>query len=137
MKPCREAEVKALNRLSIIRVDAIPPSVNTYVRHRRDGRHYKKAGVEDFAQMVGFACSRSNPVFGSQFEIEIEVIYANGMTSDVDNLPKVCVDSVARAGMLRNEKNGRPMSDSHVTRLEITKERGESPRTTIYLIGVE
>ena len=132
----REAEVKSLNRMSIIRVDAIPPTVNHYVKHTRNGRHYKTQEARTFAELLALSARGAEAVFGSEFQVEIEISMGKGQKGDIDNFPKVVLDSLAKLEMLRNGKNGRPMSDSHVTRLEITKERGESPRTTITLIGV-
>lgn len=148
MKNKREAEVKSLNRLSIIRVDAIPPSVNHYKIpiasvYYENGR--PKARIvgfrltheaKQFQTLMALACRGVKRVYGKSFEIEIEIVMGPKQRGDWDNFTKVVCDPIADLGMLRSEKKGEPMSDAHIKRGQVVLYRGESPRTTIYLIGV-
>jgi Holliday junction resolvase RusA-like endonuclease len=127
---------KGKENYAIIKVDGIPPSVNHYVRHSRSGRHYKDGSAKEFSEKLALACSASRPVHGMQFEVHIWISLGKRQKGDIDNFPKVVLDSISRAGMLRNYKTGSLMSDSHVTHLQVTKERGERSMTTVEIIGV-
>lgn len=121
---------------SVIRVDAIPPGVNHYVKHTRSGIHYIDAKAKRFKELLAVSCAGVSPVYGRTFEVEIDVSLGKGERGDVDGFPKLVLDVISRRGMLRNMKTGEPMSDAHVTRLTVTKERGEKSMTTIEIIGV-
>ena len=133
MKPRREA---AQNRYSVVTIDRIPPSVNSYVRHTRRGIHYTDPRAKAFKDYLALQCRSTIPAYGIEFEVEISIMLAKGQKGDVDNFPKLILDTLAKCGMFRNAKTGKPMSDAHVTRLTISKERGEHSRTTIEIIGV-
>lgn len=148
MKNSTEPEVKPLNRLTIIQVYAIPPSVNHYKvpiaslyydngrRKARISGFRRTREAKNFEDLIAIACRGSEPVYGREFEIEIEVTLGPKQRGDWDNFTKVVCDSIAKMGMLRNQKNGKPMSDAHITRGEVVKERGERSMATITLIGV-
>lgn len=128
-------QAPTLNNYSRVSVGATPPSVNSYVRHAWGGSRYKSDRTKAFEQLMALALKRCEPVYGKEFEVELSVVFGPGGRGDIDNMLKVPVDCVARAGILRDMK-GKPMSDSHITRLTVTKERGERPMTTIEIIGV-
>lgn len=121
---------------SVIKVNGIPPSVNNYVRHTRAGIHYKTPKAKLWETMVALACRRAHPVYGTTFEIEITIMFGKGERGDWDNFGKVVCDPIAKCGMLRNVKTGKPMSDAHIKRGTVILERGEKSMTTIELIGV-
>ena len=124
------------NRYSVIRVEGIPPTVNHYVKHTRLGIHYKTTRARSWEQKVALACRGVAPVYGKTFEIEITVMFGKGERGDWDNFGKVVCDPIAKCGMLRNVKTGKPMSDAHIKRGTVHLDRGEKSMTTIEIFGV-
>lgn len=124
------------NRYTCIHIDAIPPGVNNYVRHTRHGGHYIDLRAKAFSTAFAIKCAQAQPVYGDEFEVEISVSLGKGQKGDVDNFPKLVLDTIARRGLLRNLKTGCQMSDSHVTTLTVSKFRGEDSRTTVEIVGV-
>jgi crossover junction endodeoxyribonuclease RusA len=134
-RPVTASNTRGPNLYTVIHLDCIPPSVNTYVRHTRNGAHYRTDKAKSFADELALKCTPSSRVYGVAFEVEISITLGPHEKGDIDNFPKVVLDSIARRGMFRNMK-GEPMSDSHVTRLTVSKERGERSHTMIEVIGV-
>ncbi|HUX11039.1 MAG TPA: hypothetical protein VMW51_10375 [Terriglobia bacterium] len=122
---------------SIIKVPAIPPGVNNYVRHTRNGIHYITREAQAFKELLAASCVGVDPVHGHEFEVEITVMLGKGERGDVDNFPKLVLDTIGKIGLFRDIKTGKKMSDAHVTRLTVTKERGEESRTVIEIVGVQ
>ena len=124
------------NTYTSLKVGCIPPSVNHYVKHARNGGHYIDPRAVGFASLLAFECMKAEPVYGDEFEVEIHVSMGKGQKGDVDNFPKLVLDTIARRGLLRHRGTGRQMSDSHITKLTVSKFRGEESQTTVEIIGV-
>lgn len=105
------------------RVPLIPPSVNHYVKHTRDGRHYITAEAKAFKAAVP-VCARQRQVRHKYYAIEIYVNLGPGQKIDLDNCSKVILDGLVEGGQIH--------SDAAVTLLCLHKKRswGE-PRTCI------
>lgn len=124
------------NIYSRIQVPCIPVSVNHYKHRGRNGRYFVTSRATGFKDLLASKCLPDKQVFGSEFEVEINIALGPRERIDVDNAPKLILDTISRRGMLRNAKTGKPMSDAHVTRLEVCKERGDKSTTTIEIIGL-
>jgi crossover junction endodeoxyribonuclease RusA len=108
--------------LSLV-IPLTPPSVNSYVRHTRKGRHYVSAEALKFKEAIAiFARGRS--VDGKFYQVDINVFYAKGERGDLDNRTKCVLDGLEDAGVIH--------SDAAVTSLSMQKHRDpENPRTVI------
>jgi len=110
-------------------VPGIPPSVNSYVRHTRAGTHYKTAEAEFWAELLGF---HAREHFGKNLEAEyvsISIHLGKGQKLDIDNGPKVILDSLVRGRIIR--------SDATIKHLELWKSRvkeGERGYTEIEIL---
>lgn len=105
-----------------------PPSGNSYVRHAR-GRHYKTPeALRWYATVAALARGRSVPV--KWHAVEYTVYQGHGARGDVDNYAKCLLDSLAKAGVLRN--------DASVVDLIGHKRRDrENPRTEVRIWEVQ
>ena len=131
-QPDRQSQV-----YTVLQIDGVPPGVNHYVKHTRNGIHYVDSSAKEFKALVALACIGKEPVYGHTFEVEITVMLGKGKRGDVDGFPKLVLDAIAQKGMLRNVTTGKPMSDAHVSRLVVQKERGERSMTTVELMGIQ
>ena len=111
-----------------IEVPGRPPSVNHYVRHARGG-HYKTPEAEAFAQRVALAAGRLRGMKIEADAVEIVVELAHKQRGDIDNFPKVVLDSLVRCSVIR--------SDASITKLTVEKYRGETARTEITIQDCE
>jgi crossover junction endodeoxyribonuclease RusA len=121
----RERDVQ---RLSCVRftVPLIPPSVNHYVKHTRNGRHYVTAEAKAFKEAVAiFAKGR---VEADEYLVVSIVWLGAGQRGDVDNFPKVVLDALVDAGVIH--------SDAAVREIRFRKERDpKNPRTEIEVMA--
>lgn len=101
-----------LDSLSIS-VPCIPPSVNHYVKHSR-GRHFKSTGALIFESLIRASANGRN-VFSrsSKYEIHIIITLGKKEKGDIDNFPKLVLDSLVRADVIP--------SDNMVTKLVVEK----------------
>ncbi len=110
-------------------VPMIPDSVNTYTRHSA-GMHFKskraQAWERDFHLFV------KGHVTGDTFAVTLRFVLGPRQHPDIDNLGKQPLDSLARAGVLRNGK-GIAVSDNKIKRLtmEIVDNDRKNERTEI------
>jgi len=118
------------NYYTSIALDCIPPGVNHYVKHTRDGRHYVAWESKVFMAKLAIACRGKQPVLADEFSVEILVTLGPKQKGDVDNFPKLILDTLAKAGMFVSMK-GKRLSDSHVTSLTVKKQRGEASTTLV------
>src|SRR5208283_4478715 len=98
-----------------ISISGLPPSCNHYVKHTRSGVHYRTKEAEAFAQKVALAAGEHR---GKNLEAKSVVIYLRlgiGQRIDIDNAPKVLIDSLVRCKVIR--------SDASITTLRIKKDR--------------
>jgi Holliday junction resolvase RusA-like endonuclease len=100
-----------------------PPSVNSYVRHTKLGRHYQTPDAIAFKEAVAiFARGRS--VEAEEFKVHIAVYLGRGSKGDVDNFAKLPIDGLVAAGVIH--------SDAAIRRLTLEKHRDwVNPRTEI------
>ena len=111
-----------MNSLTIT-VPLTPPSVNNYVRHTRDGRHYITKEAKAFLEAVEIF-SKCQTVDAEAYLVEVKVYLGKDEKGDLDNFQKCVLDGLARAGVIH--------SDAAVTRIEAEKFRDrENPRTEI------
>lgn len=106
-------------------IPMVPPSVNHYVKHTRQGRHYvsKEAGV--FKQLVYLAARECGRFFASgTYKVTVGIFLGKGQKGDIDNFAKVVLDSLTEAGVIH--------SDAAVMELWMRKHRDVvNPRTEI------
>jgi len=106
-------------------IPAIPPSVNMYVRHTRWG-HYVTEEAKTFQTYVALAWAGAGfiPPKAKKYAVKIMLYLGTGKKLDVDNAPKVILDSLVRCQAIQ--------SDAWVTRLVVEKQRDrKNPRTEI------
>lgn len=118
-----------------IKIPGIPPSVNHYVKHTRNGRSYVTTEAQSFKDAIGFH-ARACYVVGKTFNLSLRVVLGAGDKGDVDNFPKLVMDGLAAAGVFRNKK-GKIVSDAHVEKLVVEVDRFERPECGRTEIQVE
>lgn len=104
----------------------IPPSVNAYVRHTRKGIHYKTNEARIFETYAALAWKEAGftPPKAKFYGITIRLYLGAGQRLDIDNSPKVVIDSLVKVGAIE--------SDAFVNHLVIEKYRDrERPRTEV------
>ena len=107
------------------KIPGIPPSVNHYVKHTRSGRHYKTPRAEAFSQRVALA---AGPLRGKKInakQVEILVTLGHKQRGDIDNFPKLVLDSLVRCGVIE--------TDASICRLVIEKNRAEISSTCVWV----
>lgn len=107
----------------------IPPSVNHYVRHTRDGRHYKTGEAESFCQWLAIY-ARGKKIRADEYGVKIVITLGHKQKGDLDNFAKVVLDSMVKCGVID--------SDAKVTVLHMFKGRDrDNPRTdvTVWAVG--
>lgn len=103
-----------------------PPSVNNYVRHTRWGQHYKTSEARIFETYVALAWKETGFIApkAKLYGISIMLYMGHGKRLDIDNAPKVLIDSLVKVGAIE--------SDALVNHLVIEKYRDrERPRTEV------
>lgn len=104
-------------------VPLVPPSVNSYVRHTRKGRHYVSKEAKAFKEAVAIF-GRGQTIRAESYEVRLSIYLGRNGRGDADNFGKVCLDGLVEGGIIR--------SDADVDRLTIEKFRDrENPRTEI------
>lgn len=109
--------------MTAITVDALPPSVNHYVKHTRMGRHYKTPEAEAFAQRLALASGEHRGKNIEAVSVAIILFLGKGQRLDIDNAPKVVLDSLVRCGVIR--------SDASIMTLIVTKYRADKSSVRI------
>jgi crossover junction endodeoxyribonuclease RusA len=104
-------------------VPLVPPSVNHYVKHTRDGRHYVTNEAKSFKSAVRLF-SRGRVVTAKKYEVEFTVYLGFKQRGDTDNFAKMVLDSLKDAGVIH--------SDAAVKRCIASVDRDrKNPRTEI------
>jgi crossover junction endodeoxyribonuclease RusA len=116
-------------------IPLIPPDLNHYVRHTRDGRHYVTAESKAFKEAIGIF-SAGKYVLGRHFEVEAFIFLGKGQKGDVDGFSKLILDGLAKANVfccpIGKSQTPCPQSDAYVTDLILRKRRDvANPRTEI------
>ena len=124
-----------MNNILQFTIPLIPPTVNMYTRHTRQGRHYKTKLALAWEQAFAIYAPRDEWVTAKQFKVTLDVYLGPKDKLDVDNAPKMCLDCIARHRLLRN-KSGRNVSDSYVKALAVfiwdsKKDRANGAHTDI------
>jgi Holliday junction resolvase RusA-like endonuclease len=96
-------------------IPTLPPSVNHYVIHRRDGSHVKSAEATAWERDFPIF-SRGAFVTGERFRVTLDITFGHKKRGDIDNFAKLPLDCIAKAGMLRSDK-GQELSDANVKEL--------------------
>lgn len=107
-------------------VPLLPPSVNHYVKHTRNGRHYVTEEAKAFKSALGLF-AKGQRIRLAAYYIEIWLNFGKGRRMDLDNAPKVILDGLVEAGVIH--------SDAAVTDLSLHKRRNltkESTQITIW-----
>jgi crossover junction endodeoxyribonuclease RusA len=107
-------------------VPLLPPSVNHYVKHTRNGRHYVTKEAAAFKDAVALF-SKGQQIRLEAYYIEIWFNLGKGVKLDLDNAPKLVLDGLVAAGVIH--------SDAAVTDLTLHKRRNwkqESTQITIW-----
>ena len=117
-------DARNVQELTII-VPLVPPSVNHYVKHTRNGRHYVTKEAKAFKEAIGlFSRGMLFDPVPSKYEVEIHIYLGVRQKGDTDNFAKVCLDGLTEAGFIH--------SDAAVTDLILRKRRDrKNPRTEI------
>jgi crossover junction endodeoxyribonuclease RusA len=106
-----------------ITVPLVPPSVNHYVKHTRDGRHYVTAAAKAYKQAIAIY-SRGKRVLAKQYKVKVVIYLGHRQRGDIDNFLKVVNDGLEEAGVIH--------SDGAIRSLAVEIERdAENPRTEI------
>lgn len=107
-------------------VPGIPPTVNSYVRHTRAGRHYKTPEARRFRESVALLGKKYAGILGKgPYFVWIYVFLGKGDRLDIDNGNKVILDGMVDGGVLK--------SDANVNMLLVFKGRDrQNPRTEIW-----
>lgn len=109
-----------------ITVPLVPGSVNHYVRHcivRGQQRRFKTKEASAFLDAVAI-CAQGQTIRADEYSVSLTVYFAKGQKGDADNLAKLPLDGLVKAGVIH--------SDAAITDLHISKRRDrENPRTEI------
>lgn len=118
-------------------LNIVPPSVNHYVTH--GGGHHKKtpeaeAFERDFLRVLP-PNIRERFVTGDRFSVTLHITPAPGGKGDIDNYPKLLLDCIGKAGMLRDSK-GKNLTDAKIKILHLyldddTNARDKGPRVSV------
>lgn len=104
-------------------IPGTPPSGNHYVKHTRTGRHYVTGEARKFKEDVSLLAQGQSMPPG-RYHVDMWVYMGHGEKGDVDNFPKVALDALRDAGVIK--------SDAMVDDLEVHKRRDAvNPRTVI------
>jgi crossover junction endodeoxyribonuclease RusA len=110
-------------------VPLVPPSVNHYVKHTRNGRHYVTKEAKAFKEAVVLLAPRHvKPA--KRYRVVLSVFLGAGARGDADNFGKCPIDALVSAGVIH--------SDAAVESVTINKFRDrENPRTVITVEAME
>ncbi len=106
-------------------VPLVPPNLNHYLRHTRDGRHYVTAEAKAFKSAVAI-CGRHHHVSGKTFMVSIKIVLGPKQRMDVDGGVKLVLDGLADYGVFRDMK-GEIVSDAYVRRLNVILDADSRP----------
>lgn len=103
-------------------VPMIPPSVNHYVRHTRDGRHYVTKEATAFKAAIPIA-AKQQQVRKHFYTVLIDLTLGPRQRLDIDNCAKVVLDGLVEGGQIH--------SDAAIESLTLNKKRGNTASTRI------
>ncbi|HLJ26542.1 MAG TPA: hypothetical protein VKY85_07515 [Candidatus Angelobacter sp.] len=138
--PIPESGVQPLDELHLL-IPGTPPNLNHYVRHTRNGSHYKtdasKRFVSDVAVML-----KNRFVIGQAFQVDAVIYLGPKQKGDVDGFGKVLLDALAATWVFRRRipkgAHLQVLSDAHVVDFRIRKFRDvANPRTEVTVRAIE
>ena len=107
-------------------VPLIPPSVNSYVRHTRSGRHYVTKEAKAFKEAVA-VCGPRGKREAKSYRVDVVLYLGKGQRLDLDNCTKVIGDGLKDAGLIH--------SDAAIGEWRLQKFRdAKEPRTEIKVV---
>jgi crossover junction endodeoxyribonuclease RusA len=117
-------------------IPMVPPGVNHYVKHTRNGKHYKTSEAIAWEETFALHAPKLS-VQGKTFYLHVAYVLGKGQRLDIDNGNKCALDAVARAGMLR-DRDGKVLSDAWIERLYVGLDRKTRPQQgrTSFIVGV-
>jgi crossover junction endodeoxyribonuclease RusA len=116
-------------------VPIVPPDLNHYVRHTRNGRHYVTNEALGFKAMLAIYV-HGEFVQAKSFAVRILIVLGKGQRGDVDGFQKLVLDGLADAGVFRGPKGNR-LSDAYVDELHCKRDRKERPNEGRTVITVK
>lgn len=118
-------QVSTTTRSVSFTVPLVPPTVNMYVRHTRNGRHYVTAEAKAFKAAMCLLSKRAGILPAvERYEVEAHIYLGHGQRGDVDNFAKCLLDGLQEAGIIE--------SDALVSDLILRRRRDrKAPRTEI------
>jgi crossover junction endodeoxyribonuclease RusA len=119
------AKAKEIGEIRI-GIDDIPPDMNHYIRHTRNGHHYKTREASGFQSLVAISAGKYRNAMVEAKEIHIFIYLPPKKRGDVDNFPKVVLDALVLARVIR--------SDSSIVKLIVEKARAALAHTTILIL---
>lgn len=120
--------MKANDYISFM-VPMTPPSVNHYVKHTRNGRHYVTSEAKGFCLAVGMYSARQS-IRGKEYGVRISVYLGAKQKGDLDNFAKVVLDALVKARVID--------TDSKITVLHLFKGRDPNcPRTVVDVWAID
>ena len=125
-----EAHLLMAHAVHIV-VPLVPPTVNHYVKHTRNGRHYVTKEAKAFKSAVALLARQQRAcVEAEKYEVEAHIYLGAKQKGDVDNFAKVILDALAEAGVCTGTRG--VGSDARITDLILRKRRDrKAPRTEI------
>lgn len=111
-----------------ITIPGTPPSGNIYVRHTRQGRHYRTREAEKWDWNVA-AMANGQQVRGKAYRVTAQYWFAPGQRGDGHNLDKVLFDSLEHCGVID--------ADVKITQWEGRKFRAAEPQSARTVVTVE
>jgi len=106
-----------------ITVPGTPVSVNHYVKHARNGRHYVVKEAKAFKSSVGLLLA-GRSITASEYSLEVWIFLGHGQRGDGDNFWKIIADALVEAKAIH--------SDAAVVDWVLHKRRDRAnPRTEI------
>ena len=118
-------------------VPLVPPSVNHYKVRFRNGRTVVSKEALGFKEAVALCSRDAGRCEGKTFYLSLRVILGRKDRGDVDNFPKLCLDGLAEAGVLRDRK-GKIVSDAHIRMMTVVIDHETRPERgwTEFEVGV-
>lgn len=109
-----------------VTIPMVPPSVNHYVKHFRNGAHVVQPAAKSFKYAVAMLSKDCEHFTGKKttYTVTLGIFLGPKQKGDIDNFPKVVLDSLKDAGIIH--------TDAAVKHLHVSLARDhDNPRTEI------
>ena len=114
-----------MNGQIVFQVPLVPPSVNHYVKHTRNGKHYTTAESRSFKDAVALY-ARGQHIEEGPYKVQISLLLGKSQRLDIDNGLKVSLDALVFAGVID--------SDANVKELHIFMGRDWKNPKTVFIV---